>query len=334
MALLGRLVNRSKDYLLFNPLLEGFWLRRARGKITALLYHQIDTTRTDDFLVRGGSPVVTPEVFLQDLRSLQRWGARFYTFRQILAGEFPSPDEFGVAICFDDCFRNNYTVGREALDACDVKATYFQSTAMIDSAELIWEHRLYWHTRNDVQAAAFKRIAQRVLPCDSRLHAASGRTLVAHLREAVPFDDCAKVLAAADAESAIADEMQLMARELYPTAADLRSAASTGHEIASHGHHHYKRVNISDSIFEAELVRSSAVLAAILGERPTSFSYPFDSHLPSDADVCRRYFLGGATVAKRRIERAEDPMWLPRFTWPGTPRNEFRRRRWLLTGTI
>jgi peptidoglycan/xylan/chitin deacetylase (PgdA/CDA1 family) len=107
-----------------------------------------------------------------------------------------------------------------------------------------------------------------------------------------------------------------------------------GHEIGSHGHHHCKRANIADVEFEQELVTSRAALREILGEEPRSFSYPFDSHLPGDAGICRRYFLTAATVAKRRIERDTDPMWLPRFTWPGPARNSLRMRRWLLTGTI
>ena len=334
MALVQRIANRSKDYLLFNALLEKFWLGRARGNVTALLYHQVDSPERSSFLSRGGSPVITPKAFRTELLFLLNRGARFFTFEQLVSGNFPKPDEFGVAVCFDDCFLNNYTQGLAVLEEVGVKATFFQSTAMVDARQLIWEHRLYWHTRDDERGIAFKHIAEKAIPQDSRVGALSARRLVEYLRESVPFEICARVLEVADVQLASPGEIERVVQQIYPTATHLRSAKSLGHEIGSHGHHHYKRTNISSAVFEQELEQSSVVLQAILGERPVSFSYPFDSHLPTDVEVCRRHFRGAATVARRRIERDANPMWLPRFTWPGPAKNGLRLRRWLLTGTI
>jgi len=370
MSLVARLANRSKDYLLFNPALEGRWLRRAKGKVSALLYHRVDAPDGHAFLARGGSPVIDPEAFRADMAFLVRSGARFFTFGELGAGAFPAPDEFGVAICFDDCFADNYTTGVDVLRSFGIRATFFQSTAMVDAQALIWEHRLYWHTRDDAHAAALAAVAATVLaraasetatgepavPAQrpevpagetgaaatpaQRLEVPAGvaaipaQRLVELLREAVPLETCLRVLEAADRELGEASEMAEAARRIYPTAAQLRAARSLGHEIGSHGHRHCKRTGISTAAFDRELAHSRAVLEDLLGEPPRSFSYPFDSHLPGDADVVRRYFSTAATVAKRRIERGADPLWLPRFTWPGPARNAFRQRRWLLTGTI
>ncbi len=278
--------------------------------------------------------MTAPDAFRAEMRYLVGRGARFFTFGQLARGEFPGADEIGVAVCFDDCFRNNYTVGLSILEDLGVRATFFQSTAMVDADDLIWEHRLYWHTRDDVHAAAFRQAALSEIGADSGLRALSADQLVAHLRESVAPEVCERVLAAVDTRSTDAGESAAVAQRLYPTADHLRHAHSLGHEIGSHGHRHYKRENISASLFEHELMVSSRSLQRILGEPPASFSYPFDSHLPADADVCRRYFSSAATVAKKRIQRDTDRMWMPRFTWPGPTRNAFRRRRWLLTGTI
>jgi len=332
--MLARIANRSKDYLLFNRALEGRWLQQAKGRVTALLYHRVDLPANNAFLSRGGSPVIAPDAFRADMEFLLRHGARFFTFGALGAGEFPAPDEFGVAVCFDDCFADNYTNALDVLQKCGIRATFFQSTAMVDARELIWEHRLYWHARDDDRAAAFGAIAAKALPRDARIASLSPASLAEFLRETAPWDACRRVLDAADRELAAHGEMEEVAARIYPATAQLRAARSVGHEIGSHGHHHRKRTNISEAEFDRELAKSRAILEDVLGEPPVSFSYPFDSHVPSDADMCRRYFKTAATVAKRRIERDADPMWLPRFTWPGPARNAFRQRRWLLTGTI
>jgi peptidoglycan/xylan/chitin deacetylase (PgdA/CDA1 family) len=334
MAPLRRIANRSKDYVLFNPWLESYWLTRARGRIAALLYHQVDTPARNAFLAKGGSPVITETQFRRELQFLRTKGARFFTFDEIIAGIYPNRDEFGVAVCFDDCFLNNYTLGLDILDELGIKATFFQSTAMIDSVDLLWEHRLYWHTRDAASSAEFRQVALEVLTTNSRVPPLALHGLVEFLREDVPFETCERVLATADASLATRGEMEKMARQIYPNSDHLRQARSRGHVIGSHGHHHYKRANISAAMFEHELVQSRSRLEQVLGERPACFSYPFDSYVPTDADICRKYYSGAATVAKRAIERDADRMWLPRFTWPGVSGNEFRLRRWLLSGTI
>jgi peptidoglycan/xylan/chitin deacetylase (PgdA/CDA1 family) len=86
--------------------------------------------------------------------------------------------------------------------------------------------------------------------------------------------------------------------------------------------------------FDRELRQSRATLEGILGEAPAAFSYPFNSYQPDDAAVTARYFGQAATVDARRIAPKTDPMWIPRFTWPGIPPNAFRWRRWLLTGRL
>ena len=335
MRLIRRVANRAKDYLLFNASLESYWIDRGRGSITALLYHQVASSEDGGFLTRGGSPVITPDAFRRELSFLIARRVRFFTFGQILAGEFPDSSEFGVAICFDDCFRNNYTTGLTILQELGVPATFFQSTAMVDASELIWEHRLYWHARNPASAQALAKLAAEIVPIDARGGPdARKQTIVEWLRESLPMDDCAEVLDAADKQFGGFAEMRQIPRSLYPNSEHLRRARSFGHDIGSHGHHHYKRSNISEALFEQELMQSSTLIESIIRERPTCFSYPFDSHFASDAEICRRHYSGAATVAKRRIDDKHDAMWLPRFTWPGPARNGLRMRRWLLTGQI
>jgi peptidoglycan/xylan/chitin deacetylase (PgdA/CDA1 family) len=335
-ALASRVLNRSKDYLLFNPLLEPFWLNRMRGKVTSFLYHRVG--RGDDresaFLTAGGSPIISEDSLREDISFFKRRGARFFTFAQLANGAYPEDDEVGVAICFDDCFLSNYSEGLAVLSALEVKATFFQATAMVDANSLLWEHQLYWHARQDRQLGEFRRLAMEIIKDNTSLAALDDPGFIEHLRENVPFAECADLLCAAQHLSGGAEAMAEAARRIYPSSANLRLAFSHGHDLACHGHRHLKRSNITAADFESELSQSRAVLQQITGVPPVAFSYPFDSYFPEDGAVTQRHFKIAATVAKRVILRNADPMWIPRFTWPGAPRNGLRLRRWLLTGTI
>src|ERR1041385_5963481 len=310
MQLIRRIANRSRDALFIAPL-DALWSGDMRGKVTCLLYHRVGEP-AGAFLARGGSPVITPREFARDLDLLRGLGAMFMTFEDLRHGRFPNRDQIGVIISFDDCFASNYTIGLEVIERAGVKATFFQTTGLVDANELLWEHELYWHTRDDEHAARF---------------AAS----VEHLREEVAPEVLAPLLAAARDDPAAMSEA---ARALYPTSDQLRAARRKGHEIGSHGHHHYKRVNISAETFESVLRTSAERLEAILGERAGAFSYPFNSYVDGDAAICARHFAQAVTVDKKRITRDSDPFSLPRFTWPGPSRNAMRQRRWILTGRI
>jgi peptidoglycan/xylan/chitin deacetylase (PgdA/CDA1 family) len=285
-------------------------------------------------LTSNGSPVIRAGELAREIAFLRDRGARFLTFGEIAHGVFPAPNEIAVAVCFDDCFAGNYAAGLPTLQELGVKATFFQTTGIVNAATLIWEHSLYWLTRNPDLAARFRRLAMAALPQDSRLRSLQGRPLVEYFREELGWPQCAEVLAIAETQLSASGELASVARSIYPSSEQLRQASRMGHEIASHGHQHLKRSNISSVQFETDLIQSKAVLIEVTGRAPCAYSYPFDSHLPEDGAVTALHFELAATVAKRAITRGADPMWMPRFTWPGPARNALRLRRWLLTGTI
>src|SRR6266404_4526519 len=143
----ARLYNRSKDFLFAWPF-HGYWKRKLNERVICLLYHRVDEPENNKFLSRGGSPVISPSELEADLRFLKNSGARFLTFADLRCGTFPDPTEFGVIISFDDCFLDNYTHGLEVVESLRIKAVFFQTTGMIAPDCLIWEHALYWLTRN------------------------------------------------------------------------------------------------------------------------------------------------------------------------------------------
>ena len=333
MTLRQRFSNRAKDAM-FLPPANRYWRSRLYGKVICLLYHRVDLAESNAFLTWGGSPVISRSDFEAELRFLKGQGAVFLTFADLLSGSFPTGSDFGVIISFDDCFLDNYTNGLEVLEAVGIKAVFFQTTGMLQADELIWEHLLYWLNRDAKTAGVFATLAHRVLDAIPGIKELSGIELVIRLRENVALEQVQKVLASARQDLCSQTEVAELARLAYATPEHVRTAQRLGHEIGSHGHRHFKRANIDAEVFDWELRASAEALTKVLGREPQAFSYPFNSYADGDDTICSRYFAQAATVDADYINRDTDPLWIPRFSWPGTEKNSLRQRRWLLTGRI
>jgi peptidoglycan/xylan/chitin deacetylase (PgdA/CDA1 family) len=286
-----------------------------------------------EFLTQGGVPAISPEELNSDITFLSKNGARFFTFEDLQEGRFPSFGEFGVILSFDDCFRDNYVMGRAVLEAQGVRGVFFQTSSLVDRRDLLWEHALYWYARDHPSRERLRQIGCEVLIGE---HAASMRETnepISFVRNQLPFEETLKVLQSAARDPKLKWEMELP-EELYPSRNHLRTARMAGHEIGSHGHEHLMRRNISLRLFEDDLVRSRDSLADILGAVPFSYSYPFSSHLAGDERICAKFFNLAAVVERRRIGKDTDRFKIPRFTWPGPARNRLRQRRWLLSGSV
>ena len=135
-------------------------------------------------------------------------------------------------------------------------------------------------------------------------------------------------------ESGLTANIENMASQLYPDEKMILNAFNLGHEIASHGHGHYKRDTISDELFKFDLKQSKTALYELLGQEPISYSYPFNSYSSKDHDRVRQYFKKIATVDFDRINQPANNSseLIPRLTWPGISPNQYRMKRWLLTG--
>lgn len=93
-------------------------------KIPVLCYHKIDRP-SPDAKVRGG--FTPPKRFYKQMRFLQNAGYRFHTAAELIEfylanGEFPPK---GIALTFDDGWKDNYTNLFPILRELGIKATIF-----------------------------------------------------------------------------------------------------------------------------------------------------------------------------------------------------------------
>ncbi len=326
-----RVANRALDAL-FVPPLDRLFATRFRGRVVCLLYHRVAEPGVEPILDTFGTPPIPPEALERELRQLLAWGGRFMTLDELAKGEWPSAREIGVILSFDDGFRDTYAAGLPIAQSVGARAVVFQISAMLTEAPaLLWEHALYWL---GADAGRFRALAGVLEGEFASLAQADVRAAVTVLRETASASQLMTIVAAALAQCGDGEVLTQLAQRWYPEPSVLRGALRNGHDIGSHGQHHFKRSALDAGAFEAELVASKLALAEICGCTPRAFSYPFNSHVEGDEAIVARHFDWAFTVDGGPLEPSFVRSSVPRFTWPGPHPNALRLRRWLRTGQI
>ena len=323
-SLLARLLNRARDVLYIAPL-RSIWLRRLRGRAMVYLYHRIGSIGDHDFLDSGGSPITSAAEFSRDLALLKKMGAEFICFSELSSCSFDA-NKFYVVISVDDGFACNYKTGMQIADKAGVPLTIFQCSGMLSSGTLIWEHLLYYLYFHPLYAVDFKKYLS---------NKKGWPTSVEQLRETIDAEQLDIYMQLfVDLYDGLGEEIANIAKQLYPAPEQIREAANKGHEIASHGHQHFKRSNISEQQFVAQLAQSRQCLEGMTGKSVAAFSFPFNSYEDSDRVLCARHYSMLATVDGGPVSPTTPMLNIPRNTFPGPAKNRLRQHRWLLTGRI
>ena len=328
-----RLLNRCADLAYLPP-----WSRFApcwsSGDRVILLYHRVVETRAGaDFIDRFGAPPITVAEMVGEIRRLRSLGAEFMTAEDFLARREPRVGRFAVLVTFDDGLADTYHVALPTLAREGVPALVFQIAQIIDSAELLWEHALYFAASTEDGG----RVLRSALEPDFADAAGTmAAVLVERLRDRLTPARALEVVGTLnDALKGEAASMAAAARRLYPSATDIRQAVASGHEVGSHGWRHLRMSRLPATEQQVELEHSHERIAAASGRPPRHFSYPFSDYAPGiHAEALCRY-EHVFTVAQRAAVDADAHarVW-PRITWMGPFPYAARRERWLRTGRI
>jgi peptidoglycan/xylan/chitin deacetylase (PgdA/CDA1 family) len=331
MSLLQKAAHRSLDALFAGPWFDGAWAARLRGKAVCFCYHRVEDPALHPFLTESGYPAITPEGLRDDVRFLKDRGFDILTFEDWRKKGALDPQRPHAILSFDDCFRDNYENGRQVLDGEKVRGVFFQATSIVESEDLMWEQAIFWYCHDPRTRPVFAEKARQTLADDAKAQRLEGPALAFYLVECVALDRALEILA--EAQKAFSrDETRSLAAELYPTRAHLAAAQASGHEMASHGHFHYKRENVTAAQFESDMKVSIEKILEWTGATALSYAYPHGNFTPGDRAICARYFKHVATVRHGVIDASTDPLELPRFYWVGPAKSPVRRKRWLLTG--
>ena len=232
------------------------------------LYHRVEKPGLYPWLDHGDSPAISPEEFEQDIVFLKKQDFRFIRFRDIPNCDFDQNVNYAI-ICADDGFVSNYTNMLDILGRHSIPATIFQCGGMQSSKPLLWEHQLYWLGCDPILSSEFFSYLERFFPewpksfneIQETMHPKKIESIIAQFMASYPHE---------------LKDMHSQARLIYPDETLIKTASSSGVEIGSHGHNHYIGTNISLDEFEKDLVDSCKQLKHTTGQKPASYSYPFD----------------------------------------------------------
>lgn len=119
---------------------------------------------------------------------------------------------------------------------------------------------------------------------------------------------------------------------------DLQRVRDAGFELGAHTRTHPDLTLLSPAQIQDEMAGGAERMSAELGQRPSSFAYPYGAVNERVAGVARSLFQLGLTTTLRCVEPDDDSALLPRldawyFRKPGTldawGTGAFRRRLWV-----
>jgi peptidoglycan/xylan/chitin deacetylase (PgdA/CDA1 family) len=241
------------------------------------------------------------------------------------------PERPNVILTFDDGYKDQYQNAVPVLESEGVKAVFFQTTGMVQVSKLLWQHLVFEYLRKGSNAEKFHSICRRLIPDHVEKARLRGQSLAYYLVEELPYERCRQVLDEARRVFSY-DPEQMLADRLYPAESEIREAHAKGHEIACHGDQHLKRSSATDIEFEDDLLASIAKIRRWTGEAPSTYAFPHGDYFLRDLPVISKYFSHAVTVESGIIDNATNKLKLPRSYWGKPPKNDARRKRWLLTG--
>jgi peptidoglycan/xylan/chitin deacetylase (PgdA/CDA1 family) len=303
-AVLMKLARVISEEVRFRRPVSDLSIRALRGNVTVLVYHRIADVGTDSWMESRGVPFTSPNAFRKQLQELQRLGARFFTLDEIELGAWPSKDEIGIVLTFDDGFRDNFELAVEILNEFNLHAVFFVLGSIPGCKRLLWEHLLYFLAAD---SANLQRLNAQVSLAVSR--SIPSESTVDFIRTMLPVAAADEILAPF-ADNAAALEV---APTIYPTWEQVQAAARGGHQIAAHTLTHRPRWTLTTLEFETEITESKRILEENLQRPITAMSYPFNSYFIGDEDRCAAAgYSQVATVDPGRLLRSTSAYWVPR----------------------
>jgi peptidoglycan/xylan/chitin deacetylase (PgdA/CDA1 family) len=236
-------------------------LALASRRLTIVLFHRV---------LPAPDPLLPDEPDRRRFAEILRWlGGTFtvMTLRDAVAAlEAGALPRRALVITFDDGYADNATEALPELQAAGLPATFFVTTRFMDGG-LMWNDRVIEAVRTWRQRAiGLPGSGLPSVPLDER------RCLtVERLIGAMKYLDF-------DRREALASELLAASgnpiKRLMMNAAQVRTLADAGMEIAAHTHSHPILARLQPDEARDEIASNKALLEQVTGVPVTSFAYP------------------------------------------------------------
>jgi peptidoglycan/xylan/chitin deacetylase (PgdA/CDA1 family) len=277
--------------------------------VVVLVYHRVTELPADPEQI-----AVSPDNFRRQMGFLKQ---NFPVLR--LDEQWQNLQAPAVVVTFDDGYADNLLQGLPILEELGVPATFFVSTAHVDTDEVFWWHRLeallfregQFPSRFELQDPGFGRTWETTsLEQRKRLYASLSmlmRRLEPRHREVW----LSQLEQWAGPGVVPAGRHRLMSREELQ-----QLAASPWATIGAHTVSHTALSALTETRQRAEIFSSKQQLEELTGLQITTFSYPFGRKSEYDRtsiSLCREAgFVRAAANYPGQVHRWTDPLQLPR----------------------
>jgi peptidoglycan/xylan/chitin deacetylase (PgdA/CDA1 family) len=250
-----------------------------RPGLVVLTYHRIAEPGGDPFY----DPVIsaTPESFRAQVEWLRR-RLRIVSLPELIAriesgSRWREP---AAVVTFDDGYRDNFEVAVPILRECDVPATFFLPTAFLEAPRLPWWDQVaYVLKRTRVKRLLLDHSSPPIsIDLERTPRSDAIMTVIRAILDGTIADE-PEFLArlAAQAEVAVDDDDDALARALFTSWDQVRQILATAPEltIGAHGHTHRKLAGLDGEAQRIELTESRQILESRLGRAVEAMAYPY-----------------------------------------------------------
>ena len=207
----------------------------------------------------------------------------------------------GVAVTFDDGYRDNYQNALPVLRDLGLKATIFLTTDAIDGNTLLWHDRVFDAFHRTRRAEA--RFEDAVLPLGPADRGASLAIVLARLRRASPSDRDIRIerlLEELGIEPGVPGGWEKLNWQ------EVREMASHGISFGAHTLDHPILTFVGEEEARRQIRESKRRIEAELGSPVTTFAYPNGSASDFDRSTRRIVEEEGLALAVTTVSGAND----------------------------
>jgi peptidoglycan/xylan/chitin deacetylase (PgdA/CDA1 family) len=277
--------------------------------VIVLVYHRVTTLPEDPERI-----AVSPENFRRQIEYLKQHVPILRFEDDWSACRVPA-----VVITFDDGYADNLLQALPILEAAEVPATFFVSTAHLGTRQVFWWHRLeaalLGNGPRPAQFALRDVRFGRTWPTASREQRADLYARLSMLMRGIDVarqeDWLGQLELWAGIEDPGADDHRVMSYEELQ-----RLGASPWATVGAHTVSHVALSSLSAARQREEIFVSKQTLQSILGREITTFSYPFgrrSEYNRMSRTLCRQAgFVKAAANFPGQVHRWTDPLQLPR----------------------
>lgn len=277
--------------------------------IVILVYHRVINLASDPEMI-----AVSPGNFRQQMEFLKQ---RFQLLR--LSDKWPDLREPAVIITFDDGYADNVLQALPILEDVGVPATFFVSTAHVNTGRIFWWHRLEaillregeFPCCFELQDPRFGRTWQTA-SLEQRKVLYSSLGMLMRRLDPDHQEDWLGQLEQWNAPAVVpAGLHRLITREELKKLVESPWATVGAHTVS-----HVALSAFTEAQQREEIFSSKTILEEMTGKEITTFSYPFGrkseyNHI--SIDLCREAgFIRAAANFPGQVHRWTDPLQLPR----------------------